>query len=900
MRHFGMAKIYTLSRRLPVSSVLSISSEYVMQLDSSLRIIFLNQPFLDRLGVKEKEIVGQNIEFSPLVPFFDDVFPSIIAWIHDGLSGTEFRSEVEVSRQALFFFCRIAPTVFNNGQKGVSVLFEDITQRKQNEARISESEARLRSLISVAPIGIGILSNRVIFEVNELVSHMTGYEAAELIGQSTRKLYITQDDFDRAGEIHYRNTPRTGEGSIEMRWKRKDGSLIDVLLSSTPLSPEVLADGFMFAVLDITERKRTEEALRESQEKFRSFIENANDIIYSLTPDGEFTYVSPMWIELLGHDTSEVLGTHIPDFIHPDDLPRCYKFLRQVLATGKKMGGIEYRIRHKNGTWQWHTTTGSPLCDAKGKIISFLGICHDITERKISEEELWKSRQLLAKAMDIACMANWEFDSRTGMFTFDDRFYALYGTTTEREGGSQMSIEDYVREFVHPDDRDIITSVVEKVRQVTDPRSMIQVEHRIIRRDGAVRHIVVRIGVITDDDGRPIKSFGANQDITDRKNIEEALRQSEEKFRTLVETSSDFIWEVDDHAVYTYISPKIRDILGYDPKEVVGKTPFDLMPPDEAARVAAEFNRFMVERQPFAAIENTNLHKNGITVILETSGVPWFYKDGTFAGYRGVDRNITARKQAESALRESEARYRSLAEVSQDMIFVISGDDRVLYINQQAADFIRKPADAVIGQPRSALFSPDVTDHQNKALQYVFRTGLPVRSEGSMMVYDEVRWFDHALVPIPGPDGKVASVMGVSRDITKRIAAEEEQRQNEQNNRFIAEHSVDIIIRSSPENICTYVSPAIAKVLGYTEQEILGRSLVDFMHPDDVPNVMKEVELIHSSGQETATTIFRIRHKAGHYLRFESTTRIVRDEAGRIREYLSISRDITGRTRAGS
>ncbi|MDD4138230.1 MAG: PAS domain-containing protein, partial [Methanoregula sp.] len=138
MRHFGMAKIYTLSQRLPVSSVLAISSELVMQLDGSLRIVYLNQPFTDLLGTSEKECLGKNIEFSPFPLFFDEVFPRVLARIKEGLAGTEFAGELEVPRQDLIFFSRISPTVSNNGQKGVSVLFEDITRRKRSEARIRE------------------------------------------------------------------------------------------------------------------------------------------------------------------------------------------------------------------------------------------------------------------------------------------------------------------------------------------------------------------------------------------------------------------------------------------------------------------------------------------------------------------------------------------------------------------------------------------------------------------------------------------------------------------------------------------------------------------------------------------------------------------------------------------
>ena len=133
-----------------------------------------------------------------------------------------------------------------------------------------------------------------------------------------------------------------------------------------------------------------------------------------------------------------------------------------------------------------------------------------------------------------------------------------------------------------------------------------------------------------------------------------ALRESEDRYRNLVETISDWVWEVDRNAVYTFVSPRIRDLLGYGPGEILGKTPFDLMPPDEALRVKGIFLPLATRREPFSGLENVNLHKDGHLVILETSGTPFFDVDGTFLGYRGVDREIGARKRAEEVLRKSE------------------------------------------------------------------------------------------------------------------------------------------------------------------------------------------------------------------------------------------------------
>jgi len=154
-------------------------------------------------------------------------------------------------------------------------------------------------------------------------------------------------------------------------------------------------------------------------------------------------------------------------------------------------------------------------------------------ERIRIERALTESQQRLAEAMDLAHLVNWEYDVATGMFTFDNRFYALYGTTAEREGGTRMAADVYAREFVHPGDQGMVADEVKKAMETTDPGYISQCEHRIIRRDGEVRHIVVLIKVIKDEKGRTIRTRGVNQDITDRKRAEEALRLANRQLNLL-------------------------------------------------------------------------------------------------------------------------------------------------------------------------------------------------------------------------------------------------------------------------------------------------------------------------------------------------------------------------------
>lgn len=147
-------------------------------------------------------------------------------------------------------------------------------------------------------------------------------------------------------------------------------------------------------------------------------------------------------------------------------------------------------------------------------------------------------------------------------------------------------------------------------------------------------------------------------DITEHKRVQDALKRSEERFRSLVETTSDWIWEVDEQGRYTYVSPRVQEILGYRPEELVGRTPFEFMPAGEAQRMRELFARCSALKLPFAVIENVKLHRNGSAVALETSAVPFSDKCGGLLGYRGIDRDITIHRQEEAALRESEARLK--------------------------------------------------------------------------------------------------------------------------------------------------------------------------------------------------------------------------------------------------
>ncbi|OHD81417.1 MAG: hypothetical protein A3D90_10215 [Sulfuricurvum sp. RIFCSPHIGHO2_02_FULL_43_9] len=174
--------------------------------------------------------------------------------------------------------------------------------------------------------------------------------------------------------------------------------------------------------------------------------------------------------------------------------------------------------------------------------------------------------------------------------------------------------------------------------------------------------------IIKDERGNYLYSLHILEDITEQRQIEQALRESEEKFRMLVESTSDWIWEVDQNGNYTYVSPSVQTLLGYTPEEVLGKSPFDFMPPDEAQRLSSGFKKLVADHTALTTLENTNVCKDGSTKTLETSGLPFFNEQGEFAGYRGIDRDITERKLSEISLSRANRALKTLSSCNMALV----------------------------------------------------------------------------------------------------------------------------------------------------------------------------------------------------------------------------------------
>jgi len=290
----------------------------------------------------------------------------------------------------------------------------DITEKIESERMLREGEAQFRTIFhnSPQPMALTALESGKIIEANDTFCKKLNVSKEYILGRTTTELNFYSPT-DREKFTHELRTHGRVDGLV-MDFHTSEGYTLTAKMFASFIT--VNAQEYILTIFDdITEQRQTEDALRTSEDKFRSFVENANDIVYALSRDAVFTYVSPNWKDILGHDPAEVLGRRIDFFIHPDDLNRCTYFFERVLETGEKQEGIEYRVLHINNEWRWHMSNASPMKDEEGNVTAYIGIARDITDRKEVEDELVKAKEAAVSANKAKSefLANMSHEIRT-------------------------------------------------------------------------------------------------------------------------------------------------------------------------------------------------------------------------------------------------------------------------------------------------------------------------------------------------------------------------------------------------------------------------------------------------------------------------------------------------------
>ncbi len=720
------------------------------------RFVACNRKAEELSGYSRDEILSMKIgQFTP-----EDLKGDTPEELQKLVAGKGMRKEWEIlTKDGNRMPVEISSTLISVGDKRyLQGVVRDITERKRAEEMLQKSERTLRGFMSAIKESAFVVDTEgIVIIANETLAQRLGINVNELIGTCIYNCLPPEIARDRKTQVD--EVIRTGK---PIRYEdRRAGMWIDSFVY--PIFDE---DGKVVNVgviaVDITERKRSEEALRESKERYRIITDCVEDIVWQLDLRLHFVYVSPAVERVLGYTPQEACGLYVVDLLDEDGLVR----MREVIQNRPERKTDfnipnEYRMRHKDGYWVDVEVLSSPLFDAEGHPTGFVGITRDIGMRKRAEEEY---RTIVCTTMD----GFWIVDMQGRFLDLNDAYCCMVGYS--RDELLTMRIPD-VEAVERPKET---ARRIQKIMEVGGDR--FETRHRC--KDGKIIDMEVSVNYMEVGSGR---MFVFLRDITERKRAEEALRESEGKYRNLVESVSDVIYTLDSSGVITYISPVVKNTLGYEPDELIGRQFLEF--------VHKEDHDLLMRR--FSELREGIVRQSDYRVIGKHGDIKWvrtltnpIIEEGGFVGARGVLIDITERKQAEDALRVSLEKYRVLFESFPLGITISDKSGKIMEGNRQSEKLLgitrKVHAQRRIDSKEWQIIRKDGTPMpaDEYASSRALRENRLIENVEMGIVKDkgEITWISVTAAPIPLEGYGVAIAYG---DITERKRIEEALKKSE-------------------------------------------------------------------------------------------------------------------------
>jgi PAS domain S-box-containing protein len=848
------------------------------------RISFANSKMTDITGTPPAESIGRA--------FVDFIAPEYRKFVADNylkrIRGEKCpgRYEIEIlNKEGICCPVEIcAKAIEYEGKLADMAVIRDITERKRTEEALKASEKKYSTLVEQSSDGIIILNGSVIEFGNRRIYEISGHFEEEIIGKTFDEL-ISVESKELLQERRRRKL--AGEpvlDTYELEIITKDGQKVPV---ETKIQPIIYkgTPATMVIIRDMTESKKAEKLLKESEQNLRTYLENAPDGIYLSDLKGDFLYGNKKAEELLGYKKGELIGNN---FLKLNLLPAKYLGkagkLLALNAIGKNTGPDEFELIRKDKSHIWVEINTAPL-KQNSKIV-VIGFVRDVSSRKQIETKLQRSEQNFRNSMDSSLM---------GIRIIGEGDYTFYANQALLDMFGYKNIEELRRsppqEHYTPESN---AGFVRRHEQFLRGESLPdQLEIDIIRQDGEIRHLQLFSKNVLWD-GKPQHQFIYN-DITERKNAEQALKISEMNFRNSLDNSSIGIRISDKEDRTSYINQSMLDIYGYENiEEVRTSPPWKRYTPESYASYVLRHEQFMRGDLMPDHVEIDVIRKDSTIRHLDVSMKVTFW-DGK-QQFQTLYNDITRRKKTEAALQESEEKYRLLVENSRDMIFTIDANEQYAYVSPSVTNILGYNPTELIGRQFLSLVHPEDRHLITEETRLSFLPGYKNSTDTEYRIRHasgEWRWVLTRGTRVIDNNGSFVYFMGISRDIT-------EQKQTAEKNSHlssIVESSDDAIIGKDLEGTITSWNKGAEMVYGFTEAEVIGKPifiLVPDGHRDEVTGFLNQIILgNHITHYETVR-----RRKNGTLISVSLTISPIYDTRGKVVGASTIARDITAQKRA--
>lgn len=559
---------------------------------------------------------------------------------------------------------------------GLKYAIELAIYKKQMENEFKESEAYYRTIFEHTGTATVILEeDTTISLANAKFEKLSGYTREELEGKKSWTDFVVKDDLEKMEEYHRlrRNDPASAPIFYDFRFIDKQGNIKNIHLDVDVIPGTKKS---VSSLLDITQRKQAEMALRESEERYKSIFDKSIDAIYIHDFQGNFVDANPVALSMLGYTKDEIEKINFASLLSPDQIPRTFQNINQIKNGGYQKEVSEYRLQKKDGSHIYVETKSSLLSFPGGKDL-IQGIARDITDRKLAEEALKESERSYRNIFENSGIALLTFKNDGTIIMFNSEWERLSGYSREEVEGKMKWME-----ITHPDYRKKMMEYHQQ--RIKDPDLAPQeYETVFIKKNGEQRVAYISVTALSGSE----KWLVSATDITDLKKIQNKLEKNVLRFRALAEYNVDGIITTDAAGKILYFNKSLLGMFGYSEDELKNRELTRLMPERYRENFMNGIKKFQStgeHRLAGRTLETIGLNKEGHEFPFEMSLTKWEADEKIY--FTSIIRDITERKKSEKALLESEQKYSHLFSSVPVGIGITNLDGKVIDINKTLQD----------------------------------------------------------------------------------------------------------------------------------------------------------------------------------------------------------------------